>query len=78
MLPIGYGDGWRRGLTNNAEVLVGGRRHPLVGTVSMDNVTVELGADPGAERMRGEQAILIGEQDGERITAEIEKVILVR
>jgi alanine racemase len=70
VLPIGYGDGWRRGLTNNAEVLLAGRRHPLVGTVSMDNITVELGADPGAERMRGEPAILIGEQGAERITAE--------
>ncbi len=44
VLPIGYGDGWRRGLSNNADVLVGGARHPLVGTVSMDNVTVDLGA----------------------------------
>ena len=43
VLPIGYGDGVRRGLTNNAEVLVDGRRHPLVGTVSMDNVTIDLG-----------------------------------
>ena len=32
-VPIGYGDGWRRGLTNNADVLIGGRRFPLVGTV---------------------------------------------
>ena len=39
VLPIGYGDGVRRGLSNNAEVLVGGRRYPLVGTVSMDNIT---------------------------------------
>ena len=39
VLPLGYGDGVRRGLSNNAEVLVRGRRHPLVGTVSMDNVT---------------------------------------
>src|ERR687894_1828616 len=44
-LPIGYGDGWRRALTNNSDVLIRGRRHPLVGTVSMDNVTVELGPD---------------------------------
>ena len=45
VLPIGYGDGWRRGLSNNADVLIGGHRHPLVGTVSMDSVTVDLGAD---------------------------------
>ena len=46
-VPIGYGDGVRRALTNNADVLVGGRRFPLVGTVSMDNVTVDLGAGGG-------------------------------
>ncbi len=50
LLPIGYGDGWRRGLSNNADVLIGGRRHPLVGTVSMDSVTVDLGPDPAALR----------------------------
>ena len=43
-LPIGYGDGWRRGLSNDCDVLIGGRRHPLVGTISMDNITVDLGA----------------------------------
>jgi alanine racemase len=70
VLPIGYGDGWRRGLSDNAEVLIGGHRHPLVGTVSMDNVTIDLGADQEAERLRGEPAILIGSQGNERITAE--------
>ena len=45
VLPIGYGDGVRRGLTNNGEVLIRGRRHPLVGTVSMDNVAVEVGPE---------------------------------
>jgi alanine racemase len=70
VLPIGYGDGWRRGLSNNADVLVGGRRHPLVGTVSMDNITVDLGPDPSVKELRGERAILIGFQGTERITAE--------
>ena len=67
-IPIGYGDGWRRALTNNAEILIGGQRYPLVGTVSMDNVTVDLGPDtdvaPGAE------AVLIGAQGDDRILAE--------
>lgn len=67
-LPIGYGDGVRRGLTNNADVLLGGLRRPLVGTVSMDNVTVEVGA-PAAAAV-GDEAILIGAQGSERITAE--------
>ena len=58
----------RRGLTNNADVLVGGRRVPLIGTVSMDNVTVDLGALGRAAV--GEEAVLIGRQGGERILAE--------
>ncbi|HSZ12834.1 MAG TPA: alanine racemase [Solirubrobacteraceae bacterium] len=70
VLPIGYGDGWRRGLSNNADVLIGGHRHPLVGTVSMDSITVDLGADVDPERVRGERAVLIGIQGSERITAE--------
>jgi len=70
MLPIGYGDGWRRGLSNNADALIDGRRHPSVGTVSMDNVAVDLGPDPAAEQLRGAQAVLIGGRGEERITAE--------
>jgi alanine racemase len=69
-LPIGYGDGWRRALSNNADALIGGRRYPLVGTVSMDNITVDLGPDPGVERLRGARAILIGSDGSERITSE--------
>jgi alanine racemase len=68
VLPIGYGDGVRRGLSNNAEVLVGGRRHPLVGTVSMDNVTIELGTD--TEVQPGAEAVLIGSQGEGAILAE--------
>jgi alanine racemase len=67
-IPIGYGDGWRRALTNNAELLIGGRRRPLVGTVSMDNVTVDLG--PETDVRVGDEAILIGAQGGERMLAE--------
>lgn len=70
VVPIGYGDGWRRGLSNNADVLIGGRRHPLVGTVSMDSITVDLGPDPAAEQLLGLPAVLIGYQGEERITAE--------
>jgi alanine racemase len=66
-IPIGYGDGVRRALTNNAWVLVDGRRVPLVGTVSMDNITVDLGSEPVE---RGAEAVLIGARGGERILAE--------
>jgi alanine racemase len=68
VLPIGYGDGVRRGLSNNAEVLVGGRRYPLVGTVSMDNITIDLG--PETEVEPGAAAVLIGSQGSDRILAE--------
>jgi alanine racemase len=68
VLPLGYGDGVRRGLSNNAEVLVNGRRRPLVGTVSMDNVTVDLGPDTDVEP--GAEAVLIGSQGEETILAE--------
>ncbi len=67
-LPIGYGDGVRRALTNNADVLLRGARRPLVGTVSMDNVTVDVGSPPAAAV--GEPAVLVGAQGGERILAE--------
>jgi alanine racemase len=67
-VPVGYGDGWRRALTNDCDVLIRGRRHPLAGTVSMDNVTVALGAEPQAEV--GDEVVLIGGQGDERILAE--------
>ena len=70
VLPIGYGDGWRRGLSDNADVLVGGARYALVGAVSMDNVTIDLGADAEVESLRGARATLIGADGAERITAE--------
>jgi alanine racemase len=68
VIPLGYGDGVRRGLTNNAEVLVRGRRQPLVGTVSMDNVTIDLG--PETEVEPGDEAVLIGAQGDDAILAE--------
>ncbi len=67
-VPIGYGDGVRRGLTNNCDILIAGRRFPLVGTVSMDNVTAEVGA-PEAVRL-GDTATLIGRDGLQRQTAE--------
>jgi alanine racemase len=67
-LPIGYGDGWRRGLSNNCEVLVKGERRPVIGSISMDNLTVDLGPDTDVEP--GERAVLIGRQGAGRILCE--------
>ncbi len=68
VVPLGYGDGVRRGLSDNAEILVRGRRRPLVGTVSMDNVTIDLG--PETEVEAGDEAVLIGAQGDDAILAE--------
>lgn len=68
-MPIGYADGVRRGLTNNCEVLIDGRRYPLVGTVSMDNITADLGPETPSVRA-GAEAILIGRSGEERQTVE--------
>ncbi len=69
-LPFGYGDGLHRAHTNNGDVLIAGRRYPIAGTVSMDNVTVDLG--PGAQPpvAVGETAVLIGRSGAQRLTAE--------
>ena len=67
-VPIGYGDGWRRALTNNCDVLIRGCRYPLVGTVSMDNVTIDWG--PDTDVAVGDEVVLIGAQGEERILAE--------
>ena len=67
-VPIGYGDGWRRGLSNRATALVGGEERPIVGTVSMDNVTVDLGPETGVAAF--DEVVLIGERNCRRILAE--------
>jgi alanine racemase len=63
-LPVGYADGYDRKLSNNAYVLVRGRRSPVVGRVSMDLLTIDVTDIP--EARFGDEAVLIG--DG--ITAE--------
>jgi alanine racemase len=70
VLPIGYGDGWRRAMSSNGDVLIGGLRHPIVGTVSMDNLTVDLGEHVDPRRLLGSEAVLIGARGEQRITAE--------
>jgi alanine racemase len=67
-LGIGYGDGWPRVHANNGSVLVRGRRAPIVGAISMDGLTVDLGEIAGVTY--DDEFVLIGEQEGARITAE--------
>ena len=67
-LPIGYADGVRRALTNNGDVLIGARHYPIVGTVSMDNITLDVGPDPLVRV--GDVARIIGADGAQRQTAE--------
>ncbi|HEX2883509.1 MAG TPA: alanine racemase [Candidatus Limnocylindria bacterium] len=67
-LGIGYGDGWPRLHANNGAVLVRGRRAPIVGAISMDGLTVDVGGIGGVTY--DDEFVLIGEQAGERITAD--------
>ena len=68
LVPVGYGDGWRRALGNNSDVLVGGRRCPVVGRVCMDHFVIDVTDVPGAGT--GDVAVLLGAQGSERITAD--------
>lgn len=67
VLPIGYADGYNRLLSNRGEVLIGGRRVPVIGRVCMDMTIVDVTDVPGVDV--GHEAILIGQQGQERITA---------
>ncbi|MDI3299526.1 MAG: alanine racemase [Bacillota bacterium] len=67
-LPVGYADGLHRALSGRGTVLVRGRRAPIVGRVCMDQVIVDVTGLPGVEA--GDVATLIGEEGGERLTAD--------
>jgi alanine racemase len=66
-VPVGYEDGYHRVLSSRAEVLIGGRRHRVAGTVTMDQILVECG---DADVRVGDEVVLLGQQGADRITAE--------
>ncbi|MEZ4288193.1 MAG: alanine racemase [Polyangiales bacterium] len=66
-LPLGYGDGLMRALSDRGEVLIGGMRCPIVGRVSMDLTTVDVSQLPHAAV--GDEVVIIGEQKAARLTA---------
>lgn len=67
-LPIGYADGYNRLLSNRGEVLIHGKRAPLVGVVCMDFIMVDVTSIPGVSI--GDEVILMGKQGKEEISAE--------
>ena len=69
-LPVGYGDGWTRALSNRATALVRGRRVPLVGNVAMDAVMADVTDVPGPPVTTADEFVLLGQQGADAITAE--------
>jgi len=68
-LPIGYGDGWPRSLSNRGEVLVRGFRAPVVGNVAMDATMVDVTAVPGEPVGLHDEFVLLGRQGELEISA---------
>lgn len=67
-LPVGYGDGYKRCLSNRASVLIHGKRAPQIGTVCMDQIMCDVTDIPDAAI--GDEVILLGSQGNETITAD--------
>jgi alanine racemase len=66
-IPVGYADGFSRRLSNKGSVLIRGKRYPVVGRVSMDLTLANVGN--GKVEM-GDEVVLIGEQNGQGISAD--------
>lgn len=64
-IPVGYGDGFRRALSHKAHVLIRGKRYPIVGSICMDQLMVDIGLD---EAYVGDEVVLVGHQGSENIT----------
>lgn len=66
-LPVGYGDGYTRQLSNTGYVLFRGKRRPVVGTVCMNHILVDVGDE--ADVQTGEEVVLLGRQMGAEVSA---------
>ncbi len=65
-IPVGYGDGYFRALSNRSEVLIGGRRYPIAGRVCMDQIMVNVEQD---SVYPGDEVVLLGSAGEETIEA---------
>ncbi len=68
-VPAGYGDGLSRNLSNGFEMLVGGRRCPQVGRITMDMSLLDVTELRGTVQL-GDEVVIVGQQGGERVTAD--------
>lgn len=68
LVPVGYGDGYHRLLSNKGQVLVGGQRAPILGRVCMDQFVVKVDHIPDVEQ--NQQVVLFGRQGDDEINAE--------
>ncbi len=68
LVTVGYADGYRRVLSGRAQVLVRGRRVPVVGRVSMDQISLDLSGVPEAQE--GDEVVLVGTQGGVSVTVD--------
>jgi alanine racemase len=66
-VPVGYGDGYPRRMSGSAEVVIHGRRYPVVGRICMDQVMVNIGWDSAYNE---DEVVLLGERDGASVTVE--------
>ena len=66
-VPVGYGDGYFRHMSGKAQVIIRGRKYPVVGLISMDQIVVNIEWDSA---YNDDEVILIGEKDGLAITVQ--------
>lgn len=66
-VPVGYGDGYFRSLSDKGEVVIRGRRYPIIGRICMDQMMVNIGWETA---YNGDEVILLGEMDGQNVTPE--------
>jgi alanine racemase len=66
-IPVGYGDGYFRSMSSKAQVLIRGKKYPIVGRIAMDQIVANIEWDSA---YNGDEVVLIGESGGESITCE--------
>lgn len=68
LLPVGYSDGYPPNVANIGQVLIGGKKHPIIASITANHMEVSLGLESSVQP--GDEAVLIGTQGREKITAD--------